>query len=333
MKTNIIILLTMLLSNLVNSQSQLMVFQEWARNSGTQHFFERNVTKTDGSGNVYVAGATTNSSANYDVLVAKYNSSGVQQWIIQHDGGGSGHDMAIGLTTDASGNVYITGVTTTSTNIDMFTAKYNSSGTQQWLSTYNGPGNTYDCGTDVVADVLGNVYVCGSSYNASGNTDYVTIKYNSSGAQQWATRYDHTSGMNDGPVRLALNVPTSSVKVSGAVQTSSTAYGFGVISYDRTSGAQIGATVTGGGSSGIDQVFDMTSDASNNIYIAGGIPITGQGYNTCVIKLNSSLAIQWQATYNGIDSLDDMANGIQVDNSGNDILLAIQRTAPKEKTA
>jgi len=59
-----------------------------------------------------------NGSNNYDILVAKYNSSGVLQWIQQYNGAGNGDDMALGLYIDASGNVYITGTVTTATNVD-----------------------------------------------------------------------------------------------------------------------------------------------------------------------------------------------------------------------
>jgi len=103
-----------------------------------------------------------NGSNNYDILVAKYNSSGVLQWIQQYNGAGNGDDMALGLYIDASGNVYITGTVTTATNVDAITIKYNSSGTQQWLTTYNGTGSAFDSGTDLTTDASGNVYITGT---------------------------------------------------------------------------------------------------------------------------------------------------------------------------
>ncbi len=302
MKKTLLFFVGVLVSISSYSQSVLHVFEDWSSTAGSQNFFHKNVTKTDGSSNVYVAGATLNGSGNYDILLAKYNSSGVQQWIVQYNGTGNNHDAAIGLYIDGSSNVYITGVVTTSTNIDMVTIKYNSSGTQQWLSTYNGTGSIYDCGSDLVVDASGNVYATGASYNASGNSDYVTIKYNSSGTQQWATLYDYTTNLNDAPVKVAHKASTGVVTVSGAVQLTSTVYKVAVIAYNDNTGAQTAATISSGGSSGVDQVFDMTTDASGNIYIAGGIPIAGQGYNTYVVKLDASLIIQWESTYNGIDS-------------------------------
>ena len=183
MKILLLIFSLLCVTFLANAQSVLNVFTDWTGNNGSQNFFYKNLVKTDASGNVYIAGATMNGSNNYDILVVKYNSTGDQLWIQQYNGAGNGNDMAVGLYIDASGYVYITGTVTTATNVDAVTIKYNSSGTQQWLTTYNGTGGAFDTGADIITDASGNVYITGSSYNASGNADIITIKYNSSGTQ------------------------------------------------------------------------------------------------------------------------------------------------------
>ena len=155
-------------SYLCTAQGVLTVFPDWSSTTGSQNFFYKNVTKTDASNNVYIAGATMNGYGNYDMLLVKYNSSGTAQWTKQYDGGGNGPDVATGLYIDGSGNVYITGFTTTTTNVDMITIKYNSSGTQQWISQYNGSGNGYDGGADISGNANG-IFVTGSTYNSSGN--------------------------------------------------------------------------------------------------------------------------------------------------------------------
>ncbi|MFH0893730.1 MAG: SBBP repeat-containing protein [Bacteroidota bacterium] len=315
MKKLLFLFLSLTAGMVVNGQSELKVFTEWESTDGTQNFFKRNVTKADVSGNVYVVGSTKNGSGNYDILLAKYNSSGVKQWIQQYAGAGNGEDMGTGLYIDGSGNVYITGTVTTATNVDVITIKYNSSGTQQWVSTYDGTGSTYDSGADVVVDASGNVYVTGSSYNGSSNTDVITIKYNSSGTQQWATRYDYTAHLNDAGVKVSYS--SNIVLVSVVVQYNTTTYKYGVLQYNATTGAITAGRVSSSSTTGIDQVNDMAIDASGNIYIAGATPVTGQGYNYDIIKLNSTLGIDWERTYNGGSSLDDIANGIVVDGSGN----------------
>jgi len=317
-----------IISNGVTAQSELKVFQDWKNTNGSQNFFKKNVVKTDASGNIFIAGATLNSSNNYDIIVAKYNSYGVLQWTQQYNGAGNSNDMALGLYIDGSGNVLITGFITTATNIDMVTVKYNSSGTQQWMSTFNGIGNGYDSGADITGDASGNVYVTGMIYN-SYNTDVETIKYNSSGTQQWAKRYNYASNMNDGGVKLVVNAMGVAVSIIAQIDTLS--YRYGVIIYNPTSGNLVTSTINGSSSTGIDQVSDMVQDASGNIYIAGAVPVAGQGYNYDIIKLNSNLGLSWERTYSGNDGLNDIATGLEVDGSGNVFVTGTSETNAEGK--
>jgi hypothetical protein len=80
MKKLLFLFLSLMAGMAVNGQSELKVFKEWESTDGTQNFFKRNATKTDANGNVYVVGSTKNGLGNYDILLAKYNSSGVKQW-------------------------------------------------------------------------------------------------------------------------------------------------------------------------------------------------------------------------------------------------------------
>jgi uncharacterized delta-60 repeat protein len=312
----------------INAQEELKVFPDWYGSNGTQNFFYKTETKVDASNNIYIAGATLNGSGNYDILLVKYNSSGVAQWTVQYNGDGNWHDVATGLYIDGSANVYITGCTTTSTGVDLVTIKYNSSGTQQWLRTYNGPGNWYDSGADITGDGSGNIYVTGSIYYNSTLTDAITIKYNSSGTQQWAKMY-YVAGKCVAGVKLVVNV--TGVVVSSLVQMDSVTYRYGVLLYNPTTGNLISSTVSGSSTTGIDQVNDMVQDASGNIYIVGATPVTGHGLDLDVIKLNSSLGIAWERIYNGADSLDDVGKGIAVDASGNVFVTGYKTTTNQGK--
>ena len=133
----------------------------------------------------------------------KYNSSGTKQWTKQL--GTFSIDIGIGVTTDSSGNVYVTGYTgggldgnTSSGNHDIVLVKYNSSGTKQWtkqLGTSSG-----DYGNDVTIDSSDNVYVTGSTGGGldgntnSDNYDIFLLKYNSSGTKQWTKQLWTSSG-------------------------------------------------------------------------------------------------------------------------------------------
>jgi len=301
---------------MAGAQGVLTPFADWSSTTGSQNFFYKNITKTDASGAIYVAGATMNGYGNYDILLVKYNAAGTAQWTVQYDGTGNGQDMATGLYIDGSGNVYITGLTTTSTSVDIITIKYNSSGTQQWLRTYDGTGSGYDSGADVTVDTNGDVYITGSSYNATPNTDVLTIKYDSSGTQQWVSRYNYTANLNDAGFKIS--VTSTYVAVTGIVQSSSTNYKWCLITFNKSTGAYINMRIdASGASTGIDQVNDMVKDASGNIYVVGARPVTGQGYDIDIIKFNSTMSLAWERTYDGGSSLDDIGKGIVVDGSGN----------------
>src|SRR4051812_12456520 len=62
----------------------------------------------------------------------------------------------------------------------------------QWQARYAGPGPSVDRGEDMVMDASGNVYVTGIGVGTSGNFDYITIKYNAAGVQQWIAQYNGT---------------------------------------------------------------------------------------------------------------------------------------------
>ncbi|KKL04094.1 hypothetical protein LCGC14_2619500, partial [marine sediment metagenome] len=83
----------------------------------------------DSSGDIYVAGETLSFGAGQDDMVlVKYNSSGVKQW--NRTWGGINGDYGRGVAVDSSDNVYVAGGTDSfgAGQDDIFLVKYNSSG-------------------------------------------------------------------------------------------------------------------------------------------------------------------------------------------------------------
>ena len=63
----------------------------------------------DGSGNVYVTGASAGSETASDYATIKYNSAGKQQWVARYDGPAHSNDHAVAIAVDGSDDVYVTG--------------------------------------------------------------------------------------------------------------------------------------------------------------------------------------------------------------------------------
>ena len=183
--------------------------KQWTKQLGTSKGdYGRSVT-TDSSDNIYLTGSTwggldgNTNLADNDIFLVKYNSSGTRQWTKQL--GTTYTDYGLGVITDSSGNIYVTGEigaeldgNTYLGDFDIFLVKYNSSGTKQWTKQLG--TSSSDSGNGVTTDSSGNIYVTGSTGGGldgntnSGNYDIFLLKYNSSGTKQWTKQLGTSSG-------------------------------------------------------------------------------------------------------------------------------------------
>ena len=271
----------------------------------------------DGSGNVYVTGSSTGIGTGPDYATVKYNSSGVQQWAARYNGPGNGFEMALSLTVDGSGNVFVTGSSAgNGTNYDYATIKYSSAGVQQWVSRYNGPANNVDIAYSVVVDGSGNVYIAGASSGSGTSSDYAIIKYNSSGIQQWAARYNGPGNSDDEAFCITIDGSGNSYVTGYSKGSGSSGLDYATIKYNPSGLVQWLQRYNGPGDSS-DIASALTKDASGNIFVTGQSFGSTSNYDYATIKYNSTGVQQWIARYNGPGNNFDGANSIAADNSGN----------------
>ena len=269
--------------------------------------------KTDYEANVYVTGGSYFDTTGYDYTTIKYDSSGVEQWVARYRN--SGQDWANRVIVDNSGNVYVTGYSQGDTTYnDIATVKYNSSGVQQWDARYNGTGNRGDSATDLKVDNYGNVYVCGASYGGDGTGyDYVTIKYNTLGVQQWAERYNGNNNWRDIAHSLAVD-DSGNVYVTGESYVSGR-INFATIKYSP-SGIQQWATYYIY-QSGADYGYCIAVDNRGGIYVTGSSwgGVFGTRGDFATIKYSPAGIQQWVIRTNG--SVDEVPSALAVDTIGN----------------
>ena len=134
----------------------------------------------DAYGNVYVTGECYSPAvlSLQGCTTIKYNSQGVEQWVRVFNGNNytaAGTKAAI----DSEGSIYILGSVDNggSAGYDYLLLKYDSSGTQQWMTMYDGPGGNTDMARGMVVDKYKNIYVTGWCGGLSGSADFATIKY------------------------------------------------------------------------------------------------------------------------------------------------------------
>ena len=285
--------------------------RQWATYYGGSEWDYGTSCAIDASGNIYMIGSTSSTSGIAtagahettvnDGFLVKFNSSGVRQWGTYFEG------TSNACNTDASGNIYIVGLTNSTSGIatagahqtvmsgsgDAFLVKFNSSGVKQWGTYFGGPytlASGMETGLSCATDALGNVYMTGHTPSTSGiatagahqtiyggsSTDAFLVKFNSSGVIQWGTYY---------------------------------------------------------GGEGVDIGYSCATDASGNVYMAGdaqqqNLPASGistigahqsaygGGYSDgFLVKFDSNGLRQWGTYYGG--SLLDVSFSCATDASGN----------------
>jgi uncharacterized delta-60 repeat protein len=221
----------------------------------------------DDTGNVYVTGYSVGSKSGNDYATIKYNSDGQEQWVARYNGPSNSNDYGRSIGIDGSGNVYVTGSSIGSSGFDYATVKYDSSGQEQWAARYNGPGNEDDEPSAMVVDSSGNVYVTGYSTGSGTFYDYTTIKYNTSGTEEWVARYNGEASLLDIAYAIALDA-SGNVYVTGWSVGLGTGYDYATVKYDSSGQEQWVERYNGTGDTD-DQAYAIAVDSSANVYVTG----------------------------------------------------------------
>jgi hypothetical protein len=245
-----------------------------------------------------------------------------EEWVVD----GAARDIAL----DAWGNIYVTGVICTQVwyglgciDSDWATLKYDADGHKLWSAFYNGPGS-FQSPSAVAVDSAGTVYVTGwvcvaESWDELGgycfDSDYTTIKYDTTGNQLWVARYGGpASDSEDGAGAIVLNA-AGSVYVTGSSVGIGTSHDYTTIKYDADGNELWVARYNGPANDG-DVATAVALDSAGNLYVTGESVGAGPS-DYATIKYDGDGNELWVARYNGPGDGGDSAAAILVDASRN----------------
>jgi len=259
-----------------------------------------NEVTTDSSNNIYLSGYGWGGGTQYDILFCKLNTSAAIQ--SQYVFGNNPTDSSYGIAVDSSGNIYLAGYLTGSSQ-DFYVAKFNSAGVIQWGRTIPDGQGVNDASYSVKVDGSGNVYACGFTYPAGLSKSAFIVKFNSIGDALWRKVLDGVSEARSVYLDSAGNVYISGLANIGGVNKilvvkySSS----GTITWQRSLGSADAAQSNG-----------MVVDSSGNVYICG---FTGATTAAIVAKYDSSGSLLWQRQISG--GTNTVYTDIAIDSSNN----------------
>jgi hypothetical protein len=265
----------------------------------------------DDSGNAYVTGWVTRRLTGVDMATVKYSPDGEQLWVQYYAAPGSGEDKARAIALDTAGNVYVAGSSSGgASGLDYVTIKYSKDGSGAlWVNRYNGPGNGEDVATSIAVNDSLNVYVTGWSLGAGTGFDYLTLKYNLLGIQQWERRYNGPPGTkSDSALALAVN-GMHALYVTGTSVDSG--YDYATVKYDAASGDTLWVSRYSGAVSGNDIARAVTFSGSSAVFVTGGSQNESGDYDYATIRYNATTgAAVWISRYDGTAGGDDQAQAL-----------------------
>lgn len=234
----------------------------WAKGIGGNNWDEVFSITKDKNNNIFVTGRFNSDTLylggnnyllsqynGYNMFVLKYDAAGTLQWAKGAYSMFSGFSNTQGndVVTDQANNIYVAGffdgngyfdnLTSTFGIQNMFIAKYNQSGTLQWMrkgEVTNGSNGSYNDGIQGIAvDTNFNIYATGKlldsiSFNGTkygGNTvdgNFMTFKMDSAGNIQWLRTIGNGGNNLNADIGKDIAVtPSGDVVVGGTTNDSS----------------------------------------------------------------------------------------------------------------
>ena len=235
-----------------------------------------------------------------------------EEWVQTYDTGTlPSWDSATDLVVDSKGNVYVTGYSTNMPQgMDYYTIKYDTNGNQVWARYFNGETDGDDIAWKIALDGVGNVYVGGTSSGMDTGFDFVVVKYNSQGQQQWVARHNSFAASDDDLQDMVVDDP------GNVYLTGSSNKRFATVKMN-SNGVQQWA-VEYQGLADYDYPVALTTDWAGNVYVTGisAKSLTDHFFDGVVVKYDAEGTQQWEARYSTADSCDDTPRDIVVDRSG-----------------
>ncbi len=250
------------------------------------------VQQTADGGYILIGNTDSYGRGSFDIWFVKVDSNGNMQW--NNTLGGIGQDKAH-IVKQVPGGYIIAGRTESygAGYSDFWLVKTDTKGEEQWNNTY---GGYYHDGADSIQQTHDGGYIIAGITQSfgSGHGDFLLVKTDSNGTEQWYRTFGGVNHEFNPSVRLS---PDGGYILGGLTLSFDGRYW--LIKTDEDGNVQWDRTFRGSGLESFQQTLD------------GGYIITGDLYNPPIIKTDSNGIEQWdiRMEWDRIDSVLQTGDG------------------------
>lgn len=271
----------------------------------------------DGAGNIVVGGFEIDAVDDPNGWLAKYDPSGRQLWMITFDPSMGLDDRIYAVAVDPADNILVAGDSDVmAAASDLWVAKLDPQGNEQWSRTIDGPGAADDGARGVASDSLGNVAVTGFVRIDTADIDIFVGQLDPAGNTLWSEVVAGPEVYDDRGQAVAIDREDDAVVVAGYVSHGGFDRDVWLRKYDRD-GDVLWTQTWDNGSSGEDAGYGVAVRPDGTIAVAGMTPIIATNQDVFLGVWDGSGALQWYRQFGGQAYLNDEGLDVASDADGN----------------
>ncbi|KGO86087.1 hypothetical protein Q765_12275 [Flavobacterium rivuli WB 3.3-2 = DSM 21788] len=257
---------------------------------------------TDGAGNTYITGGSTNENHPAgDFFTIKIGPDGQTLWQKREQATQYAVEYGMHIALDNSGNIIVSGIKWNGNDMDIRLIKYATDGSTLWDVTFDNGNEGIEIPNGMTTDINGNIYITGIGWSGS-SVDFLTLKYNSSGVEQWHHTENPAGGESWNEATAVAVDANGNVLVTGYSPNPDGWLNYHTVKYNPQ-GTKLWEQAYNYESTDPDNLADVTNsvpraittDADGNIYVTGTFDIFLNRIGT--IKYNALGEQQWVETY------------------------------------
>ncbi|MCB0707546.1 MAG: SBBP repeat-containing protein [Saprospiraceae bacterium] len=265
------------------------------------------------AGNIAITGTVFNGSTNdYDALTVKFTTGGTKIWDQTYNGSGSYLDGGTDLVIDDEDNVFVIGGTTDDVDLqDILVIKYDSLGTEDWVTTIDGYGyfdvagavkftNSSQVGLKITAAVQTNL----TTWSVG-----ITRLYTSDGSIHTSLTTSDSTDIDE--IKDVTFDADDNIYATGYVKTTpADQRDIVTVKLDSTLNLEWTKQYDGG-STEDDEPNALVVDENGNVFVTG-FSTSANKKDVLVLRYNAAGTLVWAKTKDGADHDTDEGLDIEV---------------------